>query len=209
MNWERTERILQTIDRLGVVSVKQLHAILRMGSYRNTCLIIKKLEEYLNVDRGRQKVVYLNKEGRQMIGSNREVKKSVLFEHMLLANDVYIHYGCPADWKREFVIEINQDPTYDFGIQIKGLTVVKKKTIIPDAVFTRDGFVHLVEIDNTRTMQDNRKKIQKYLELWPDIRKRFGLQPKLCVFTTSEKRKKEFLSLCEKIPSEVFLFNEI
>lgn len=61
-------------------------------------------------------------------------------------------------------------------------------------------------IVNMRSMQDNKKKIQKYLELWMDIKKEFGGQLKLCIFTLSEKIKKEFLSLCEKIPCEIQLF---
>lgn len=209
MNWDRTERILQTIDRLGVVSVKQLHEILRLGTYRNTCRIVSKLEEFLHVDRGRQKIVYLNKEGRKLIGSDKEVKKSILFEHMLLSNQVYIFYNCPHDWQREYVIETSEEPEFDWGIQVKGLTVVKKKTIVCDAMFKRNGYVYLVEIDNTRSMTDNRKKIQKYKEMWSDIKREFGLQPKLCIFTHSEKRKREFLRLCERIPCEVILYKEI
>jgi hypothetical protein len=153
--------------------------------------------------------VYLNKEGRQLIGSDKEVKKSVLFDHILLANDAYIHYNCPLDWKREYRIETPQFAEYSFGISIKGINVTTNKKVIPDALFTRNGYVYLVEIDNTRTMQDNRKKIEKYKEMWPDIKTQFGAQPKLCIFTKSERRKKEFLSLCEKLQCEVFNFAEI
>lgn len=206
MNTERTEHVLSVIDQLGVVSVKQLHEILKIGSYRNTCKIIGQLEPYLHVSRSREKIVYLNKEGRYLIGSDKEVKKSVLFDHMLLSNDAYIYYDCPANWLREYVIEIDHEPEFNFAIQVKGLSVSTKKKIIPDALFKRDGYVHLIEIDNTRTMQDNRKKIEKYKEMWPEIRKQFGMQPKLCIFTLSEKRKKEFAQLCDKIPHEINVF---
>lgn len=209
MKLERVEQILSIIDNLGAVSVKQLHAILKLGSYRHTCRVVSQLEEYLHVVRSQQKVVYLNKDGRQLIGSDYEVKKSILFDHMLLTNEAYIYYGCPVDWKREYNIEVVQEPEFSFGIQIKGLSVVKKQTIISDAIFARDGYVHLVEIDNTRSMQDNRKKIQKYKEMWPDIKQRFGLQPKICIFTMSEKRKKEFAHLCEKLPCEIRSFSEL
>ncbi|MEK4148991.1 replication-relaxation family protein [Robertmurraya sp. FSL W8-0741] len=209
MKLERIEQILSAIDRLGVVSVKQLHEILRLGSYRHTCRVVAQLEEYLNVVRSQQKIIYLNKGGRQLIGSEKEIKKSVLFDHMLLSNEAYIYYGCPSDWKRELPIEVTQEPEFSFGIQIKGLNVTKKKTIIPDAVFSRDGYVHLVEIDNTRSTQDNRKKIQKYKEMWSEIKNRFGLQPKLCIFTMSEKRKREFAQLCEKLPCDIKSFFEL
>jgi hypothetical protein len=153
--------------------------------------------------------VYLNKEGRQLIGSDKEVKKSVLFDHMLLANDAYIYYNCPLDWKREYAIETVQFPEFSFGIQIKGINVTTNKKVIPDALFTRNGYVYLVEIDNTRTMQDNRKKIEKYKEMWTDIKTQFGAQPKLCIFTKSDKRKKEFISMCDKLQCEVVCFSDI
>ena len=209
MNLERAEMILQVIDRLGAVSVKQLYEILGIGSYRHTCRIVSQLDEYLHTVRSNQKIVYLNTTGRKLIDSDKEIKKSVLFDHMLLANQAYIYYNCPPDWKREYPIETKQEPDFSLAIQVKGLTVTNKKTIIPDAVFVRDGYVHLVEIDNTRTMVDNRKKISRYKEMWPDIKKHFGMQPKLCIFTHSEKRKKEFAQLCEKLPNEILIFAEV
>lgn len=202
MNLGRTERILSIIDKLGAVSVKQLHEILKLGTYRHTCRVISQLDTYLHVSRSQQKIVYLNKSGRELIGSNREVKKSVLFDHMLLCNDAYIYYNCPVDWKREYAIETSQEPEYGFSIQIKGVSVAKKK-IIPDAIFERDGYVHLVEIDNTRTMLDNRKKVERYKEMWEDIRHHFNTQPKLCIVTKSEKRGRDFRSWCEKLVCDV------
>ena len=209
MNLDKMEMILSTINKLGAVSVKQLHMILKLGSYRHTCRIINQLEDYLHVVRSQQKIVYLNKEGRQLLGSEKEIKKSILFDHMLLSNEAYIHYGCPLDWKREYMVETSLEPEFSYGIQIKGLTVVNKQTIIPDAVFTRNGYVNLIEIDNTRTMQDNRKKIQKYREMWPEIAKHFRVTPKLCIFTSSDKRKRDFSQLCNKMPHEIFTFQEI
>jgi hypothetical protein len=209
MNTDRAEHILSVIDNLGVVSVKQLHQILQLGSYRHTCRVISQLEPYLNVVRSNNKIVYLNKEGRQLIDSEKEIKKSTMLDHMLLANQAYIHYGCPQDWKREYTIQIEQKPQFGIGIEIKGLTIASKKTIIPDAVFMRDWYTCLVEIDNTRTMQDNRKKIRKYNEMWEEIKKHFGTQVKLCIFTSSEKRKKDFIQLCGSLPHEVLTYQDI
>lgn len=206
---EKKEQILTTIDQLGVTSIKQLHKIINRGSYRYTCKLIQQLDTYLHVYRSKQKLVYLNKEGRQLIGSEKEVKKSVLFDHMLLSNEAYIHFNCPVDWRREYPIETLQEPRRMLDIKIMGLNVVNKKKVIPDAVFSRNGYVYLIEIDNTRSMQDNRKKVDKYREMWQDIKKHFNAQPKLCIFTVSEKRKKDFIKLCEKLPSEVFCFNEL
>jgi hypothetical protein len=203
MNLARTEQILSVIDQLGAVSVKQLHEILKIGSYRHTCRVISKLETYLHVSRSNRKIVYLNKDGRQLIGSEKEIKKSVLFDHMLLANEAFIYYDCPLDWKREYAIEIEQEQEFSFAIQVKGLSVATKKKIVPDAIFKRDGYVYLIEIDNTRTMQDNRKKIEKYKEMWPKITEQFHLQPKLGIFTLSEKRRKEFMQLCDRLHYEI------
>ena len=208
MSTERTEYVLSTIDQLGAVSVKQLHQILKLGTYRHTCRVISKLEQYLHVVRSNQKIVYLNKDGRQLIGSEKEIKKTIMFDHMLLANDAYIYYGCPQDWKREYSIEITQEPKFGAGIKIEGLTLTNKKTIIPDAVFKQEWYYCFVEIDNTRTMIDNRKKIKRYQEMWTELKKRFS-NPKLCIFTTSEKRKREFVQLCGNLPHEVFTFKEI
>lgn len=210
MNLERKEQILSTIDRLGVVSVKQLHDITRIGTYRHTCRVISLLDEYLNVVRSSHKIIYLNKEGRKLIGSEKEIKKSVLFDHMLLANDAYIYYKCPVDWKREYHIEVVEQKKEEFAfeIQVKGVTVAKKK-IISDAVFSRDGYSYLVEIDNVRDMQDNKKKIERYKEMWSEIKRHFNAQPKLCIFTQSKKRKQDFIQMCGKLPSEVFTFDEI
>lgn len=205
MKLARTEQILKVIDQLGAVSVKQLHDILRIGTYRHTCRIINQLEPYLHVSRGQQKIVYLNKDGRNLIGSEKEVKKSILFDHMLLANDAYIYFNCPADWKREYPIEIEQEQEFSFAIQVKGLSVATKKKIIPDAFFKRDGYVYLLEIDNTRSMVDNKKKIEKYKEMYKGIKNKFGAQPKLCIFTFSEIRKKEFISWCDKLPHDVIV----
>lgn len=208
MNIERTELVLKAIDKLGVVSVQQLYKILGLGSYRYTCKIVQDLEPYLNVDRTKKKVVYLNKKGRDFIGSNREVKKSLLLEHMLLTNEVYIYYGCPISWKREYVIHIGKGKQGLDFIQVKGLKLVTQEKIICDAFFERNGYGYIIEVDNIRDMKDNRKKIERYLEKWPEIRKQFQ-NPRLCIFTKSEQRKKTFRELLRNVPNEVYLFEEI
>lgn len=208
MNIERTELVLRTIDKLGVASVHQLHRILKLGSYRYTCKVIQGLEQYLHVERMKQKIVYLNKEGRDLIGATREVRKSALLDHNLLANEVFIHYDCPVSWKREYVIEIEEKAT-DLGfIKVQGLNVVTKRKIVSDAAFNRNGYTYIIEIDNTRKMIDNKKKIQRYLELWPEIKRQYS-NPRLCIFTKSQKRKRIFLELTKNIPNEVHTFDEL
>lgn len=110
-------------------------------------------------------MIYLNKAGRELIGSTREVKAGPLLEHTLLVNQAYIYLGCPLDWRREYAIEAEQAGGYDFGIKISGMTATVKKRIVADAMFSRNGYVHFVEIDNTRAMRDNQRKIEKYREI--------------------------------------------
>ncbi|GIN74053.1 hypothetical protein J14TS2_45280 [Bacillus sp. J14TS2] len=206
----RTEMILTLIDRLGVVSVRQLHDILKLGTYRNTCRVINQLSTYLNVVRSKEKIVYLNKEGRELIASNNEVKKSILFDHMLLANEAYIYFNCPIDWKREQITEVIKEPEYSFRIQVKGLKqAVESKKIISDSIFTRNGYVHLIEIDNTRQMSDNLKKIKNYESMWDDIKQKYKLQPILYFFTVSENRKRKLARACKSLRAEVLSFSEI
>ena len=206
MNMERTERILQVIDRLGAVSVKQLHEILNLGSYRNTCRVVNQLGEYLHQARARQKVIYLNKAGREMIGSTREVKAGPLLEHTLLVNQAYIYLGCPLDWRREYAIEVEKAGGYDYGIKISGMTAVVKKRIVADAMFSRNGYVHFVEIDNTRAMRDNQKKIERYQEI---IRMKKMTNAKLYFFTTTVHRKEKLQKWLSGMNAQVLTFAEI
>ncbi|MGG3383098.1 hypothetical protein [Heyndrickxia faecalis] len=206
MNMERAERILQTIDRLGAVSVKQLHEIMHLGSYRNTCRVVNQLGDYLHQARTRQKVVYLNKAGRELIGSTREVKAGPLLEHTLLANQAYIYFGYPVDWKREYAVEVEHSGGYDFGIKISGMTATIKKRIVADAVFNRNGYVHFVEIDNTRAMRDNQRKIEKYREI---IRAKKMTNAKIYFFTTTAHRKEKLQKWLDGLNAQVLTFAEI
>lgn len=182
---------------------------MKLGTYRNTCLVISKLSPYLNEVRGREKVVYLNKEGRELIASDNEVKKSLLFEHMLLTNDAYIYFNRPQTWQREYTFESVKEPEYTFAIKVNGMSPKTKTRLVADAVFAQSGYVHLVEIDNTRDMKDNIKKIKTYIEMWPDIQKKFNMQPKLYFFTTTESRKRKLTNALKGMNAEVWTFGEI
>jgi hypothetical protein len=89
-----------------------------------------------------------------------------------------------------------------------GLSPAKKR-IISDASFNRNGYMHLIEIDNTRSMIDNRNKIDTNSHMLQDLRK--NAAPILCIFTTNIERKRKFeLWLKEKsIHGQVKTFCEI
>ncbi len=198
-----------TIDTLGVVKIKHLQKIHDLKSYRNACRVVQQLRPYIHeAFHNREKIVYLNKAGRELIGSTKETKKSSLIEHDLLKNEVYLHFNCPNDWKTECKseVEIAVVPTLD--MKINGLKPMTKKRVISDAVFVRNGYVHLIEVDNTRKMLDNRKKINLYEEILPSLK--IGV-PILYFFTTTEDRKKKLESWCKgkKFRFEVKTFNEI
>lgn len=198
-----------SIDTLGVAKIKHLQKIHDLKSYRNACYAVKKLEGYIHeIFVEKEKVIYLNKAGREMIGSTKEVKKTPLIEHSLLRNDVYLYFNCPVGWKTEHAIEIEKVVPETLEMKIKGLKPVVKKKIISDATFIRNGYFHLIEIDNTRNMSDNKKKIALYTEVMPFIKQHI---PVLLFFTTSDVRKKRLEAWCKGkgFRYEVKTFKEI
>lgn len=195
--------MLTTIDTLGAVKIKHLLAIHKgLRSYRNACRVVRELEGFTNqIFYDREKVIYLNKEGRQLIGSAKEVKKSPLLEHTLLRNEAYLYFNCPMDWKTEYTLERAQEPISAIQIKVEGLKL-KQKKVVADAVFTRNNMMYLVEIDNTRNMSDNYKKIELYKEIMPDT-------AVLYFFTVSDNRKRKLQQWAKGMKVEVKTFYEI
>ena len=195
---ERLESLLMTIDTLGMCKIKHLQQIHDLKSYRNACRVVKQLdlfvhETFLN----KEKVIYLNKAGRELIGSQKEMKVNSHMEHTLLANEVYLHFGCPLDWKREYVYE---EKTKLSGINFSGLKLANKQ-VVADAVFSRNGYLYFIEIDNVSKMTDNKKKIETYLSM---------LKPshKLYIFTRTKERKRKFEEWL-KGRGEVLLYKDL
>jgi Replication-relaxation len=208
---ERVEMLLYTIDALGMVKIKHLQKIHDLKSYRNACRIVShQLKPYIHETYfNREKVIYLNKEGREMIGSSKEVKKNSQIEHTLLRNEVYFYFGCPHDWKTEIKFEV-ADRFNASGISFRGLDVPKKR-VVADAVFSRNGYLHIIEVDNTRTMTDNKKKIELYAEILPHIRKKYDQAPVLYFFTTTTMRQMKLVEWIKAkgIRNEVHTFDDI
>ena len=202
-----------TIDKLGAAKIAHLQKIHELKSYRNACRVIKQLEEYTFVAYHRKhKVLYLNKVGRDLIGSNSEVKKPSILDHMLYCNEAYIDLNCPIDWNREVQFELLQPRTMsDLDIKIMGSSLKvasSSKKIVADAAFNRNGYTHLVEIDNTRKMIDNQKKMEAYRELF-NITKDKTLM--LLIYTTTNDRKQKFEKMLRdyKLSGKVKTFQEI
>ena len=202
---ERTEQLLTTIDRLGAAKIKHLQRIHDLKSYRNACLVVRKLMPYTHqFYHDKAKVIYLNKEGRQLIGSTKEVKKSPLIAHTLLRNEAFIHFGCPLDWRTEHPLTKQETALSGFQIKVEGLSLKQEKKVIADAVFSRNGYLYIIEIDHTRNMADNRKKIELYREILPSLE-----NPLLYLFTGSDDRKRKLAAWMKGMRGEVKTFVEI
>ncbi|WP_335871985.1 replication-relaxation family protein [Bacillus sp. 2205SS5-2] len=211
---ERIEKLLTTIDLLGVATIKQLMQIHDLKSYRNAARIISDtLSPFLNQTYyNKQKIFYLNKDGRELIGSNKEIKKSPIIEHTLLRNEVYLYCQCPRDWRVECRLESKQKNLNLKAIQVSGLKPANSLKVVADAVYAKNGYVYFIEVDNMQTMLENQKKVEKYAEIIPKIRDQFNNAcPILCVYTTTDTRKKKFAEMLQKkgIRHEVRTFGEI
>lgn len=193
---------------MKATTVRQLSRVHDLGSYRNACRVVTQLAPYTHQYRAQEKVIYLNKEGRDLIGSRNEVKKTPLLDHVLLTNEAYIHFNCPLDWHTEAFVE-SEEKVKGLTFNLGSVALKAKKSLIIDAVFTRNGYVHLVEIDNTRHMQDNLKKIKSYQEVWQDIKNKYQLQPVLYFFTVSETRKNKLAAAGKGLRMEVKTFDDI
>lgn len=204
---QRIESLLTTIDRLGIVKIKHLQQIHDLKSYRNACRVVNQLKPYVHETFfEREKVIYLNKEGLELIGSEKGIKKTPQMAHSLLRNEVYIHFGCPYDWQNEYTLEANLKPPSNFEIQCLGLKLNNKKKVICDAVFKRNGYFHLIEVDHTQSMLENKRKIEAYREVLPHVK---GNVPILYFFTTTETRKRKFEELLKGMRFKVHTFEEI
>lgn len=174
---------------MGFLSRSQIQKLHRLGGVRNANRILKDMEEFLNVVRLHENVYYLNSEGRQRVGADRVLKKTHQIQHHLMRNSLFINYGCPASWKNE----------------VK-LTVKGELSIIADAVFHIGGVYHIIEIDRTQKMSENRNKINKYRRLL-EIGE-FAKTPKFIWVTTTEYRRKQLLHASEGLNVRVFLASD-
>jgi Replication-relaxation len=167
--------------------------------------VVRQLEPYTHqVFHEREKIIYLNKEGRELIGSKKEVKRTSYMSHTLLRNEAYLHFNCPLDWRTEHHLETEEKVVTKFEMMINGKPPVSKKKVIADAVFTRNGYLNIIEIDNTRNMSDNKKKIELYKEIMPKQQ-----NPKLYFFTQTEERKRKLQEWAKGLKCEVMTFKEI
>lgn len=181
----REEQILLMIDKLGYASRSQLQHLFRLGTTRNAQRVLQNMGTYLNHFRHYDNVYYLNKKGREKIGSENVRQKPQQVDHVLLRNDVFIHY-LPRSWKIEKPVMINQEPF-----------------IIPDVTFeTKDGKFFL-EVDNTQKMIENKKKVKTYMELQTIYHRNKKQMPLLLWITSTDHRREKLKEYCKQLNTQI------
>jgi Replication-relaxation len=192
---QRQEEILLKINQLTILSRQQIAQIFNLGSKRNTNRVLKCIAPYLSSFReGYDTVYYLSKQGREYIGSDRVVKKTIQSKHILMRNQYYIFQGCPEYWKNEMKVT-------DGG----------KITVICDALYQKTKNYHIFECDVTQTMKENANKIMKYKQIYDskEFQNRLGYFPKVHFLTESVYRKEKLMTLLNGLPFQCFTYDEI
>lgn len=155
------------------------------------------MEDYLNSFRVEENIYYLNKAGRERVGSKNVRSKTPQYRHFLMRNDLYIYLKKPAVWEPEYQIDIDN---------IK---------IIPDVMFVKrvlnEDRYFFAEIDNEQVLSSNLNKIRRYKQLKETkaYQDSLGYFPVLVWVVKTEHRKKELLKYGEGLKQEVLLWSDI
>ena len=147
------------------------------------------MEPWLNTFQDRECVYYLNKAGRERVGSEKVISKNSVYMHTLMRSDVFAHY-LPKAWQSE----------YEITVPLCGIH------IISDAVFTLNGKYFLLEVDNQQKMTANKDKLKQYkrfmdTETWQKSNK--GEFPTILFYTLSDYRKAQLLEYNPGVPLQV------
>ncbi|MEK4025486.1 replication-relaxation family protein [Sporosarcina sp. FSL W7-1283] len=168
------------------MSRDQLNQYFHFGSVRHTNRTLYKITDYLSRFReGYQTIYYLNKKGKHYVECDKVRKKGGHVHHIIMRNDMWLFHDRPNDWKNEVKIS-------------DGYT-----SLIADAMFTNDwDRKHLLEIDSTQSMKENRSKIKRYKELMKNglVEEKLGHFPAVVWLTTTEHRRRELKEECEGLP---------
>lgn len=115
-----------------------------------------------------------------MVGSNKVLNKTMNYQHTLMKNDIYVHYGMPKEWRNEFPI------------------MSSRGNFVTDAVFQAEGKQYFLEVDRFQKMNKNTEKLKKYkgfcdTGVWQ--RHNNGEFPTLVFYTITESRKHQLQEL--------------
>lgn len=184
----REEKILLLLNKMGFATREHLQGIpsLEMGVDRNALKILNQMGDLISKRNHMGKNVYsLARKGADLIGVEKVPTWSTQVEHYLLRNDMYVYFGCPSDWKNEKKIKLKP-------------SVGDEKILITDAMFSRNGIYHFLEVDRTQSMVENKKKIQYYSLVNPIIKSQYAHYPTLLFYTTTPNRRETLAKLCKE-----------
>lgn len=185
---------MYSLDKLGFATRSQLQQVHDLGTVRNANRILRDMSEYIHHFRLFENVFYINKNGYDFIGLDKEpLKRNSHVEHYLMRNDMFIYYNCPDDWKNEYPVTFKSK--VDLG---NGIIQNKEKSIVPDAMFTVNKIYHFLEVDNLQNMKENKKKIDVYKDLALSIKEQFKHTPTIVYYTSSENRKSKLDEWCDR-----------
>ncbi len=179
---------------MEVLSRSQLQRILQIDNVRTINAILSSMSTYLNHTRLHENAYYLNKKGRDYLGSDKVVNKTNQLEHKLMRNDLRIYYDYPKDWKNEpeLIIKMNG----------------QREKISPDATFTMQGTNIFIEVDNKQSMVNNYKKIDFYARAFPTIAYKSGSEPMLVFYTKTEVRRNKLFEYAESKGVSIGVFTK-
>jgi hypothetical protein len=183
-----------SLKKLDYLNRDQLQIIHRLGKVRNTNRILNELSPYLSSYREEYSTIYyLNSAGREYVRSDKIRKKTNFVQHVIMRNDFYIYEGFPSEWKNEMQLTDGEN------------------TVVCDAWFKRNGKYHILEVDHMQPMKENRKKIEKYRELYENeiTEEHFGYFPMLIWLTTTDLKKKKLTEMCKGLPYAVYTIEDI
>ncbi|ALC88133.1 hypothetical protein AM499_07740 [Bacillus sp. FJAT-22090] len=170
----------------------QLNQYFKLGTVRNTNYVLRNLSEHLmSIREGYQTIYYLSKIGRDYVDCDKIRKKGNHVQHFVMRNQFWLFYKCPRDWKNEVKISNG------------------KASVVADAVFTRNGFYHFLEVDNLQAMKENRAKIIRYKNLLESLIMQYGYHPTLVWVTTTEYRRKQLEQVCGGLKVKVYTIHDI
>jgi len=182
---KREERILLLLKRFDFLTRDQLNRFFKLGTVRNTNRVLSELADYLMTVRdGYQTTYYLSRIGRDYVGCQKIRKKGGRVKHTVMRNELWLYYGCPRDWKNEVKVSDG------------------KTKLVVDSMFTKDTWHHFLEVDHLQSMSENRKKIERYKELYANglVARTLGHFPTVLWLTTTELRRKQLEEACKGLP---------
>lgn len=168
----------------------------RLGKTRNTNRILSELSDYVQTFReGYDTVYYLSSAGKDYTQAKRAVRRTQYSTHTIMRNQFYIYTGMPTEWKTE--VKISD------GVDSK----------ICDAWFRMGDYFHILEVDNSQRMSENKNKLKAYSSMNKRgaITKHFGYFPPIIWLTTTELRRKQLTKMCEEfeLSHQVFTIEDI